>query len=1047
MRKFFLIIIAILSVYAGKSQICYTYNKDKSKNLFELIDNVKVVSVESSLDLQKVQEIKAFLKKYGKEYNELNDKMYKVGLSNDNKDLLCKMMNNDSSKVHFCNLLMYEDSTIQWTSNRLFVKIFPYTNLSKLLTDNNIPYCGIKQFGSNPNVYIVSLTGTEDKSIEYANKLFETGDVIYAQPIFWKEIKPSSNPYFSYQWGLNNTGQYAGTSGFDINVQNAWNISTGTNIKVAVIDEGVDLTHPDLYNNLLQGYDATDAALGGSNGSCKGNDAHGTCCAGIIAAEDNNIGVVGVAYNANVIPIRIAYVNSVYPHNWITCEDWIVDGLNMAWDYYGADVLSNSWGGGSNSNAINDEIEAAVENGRNGKGCVVSFASGNYNQNSVLYPASLPQVIAVGAISPCGERKSPTSCDTETTWGSNYGTALSIVAPGVLIPTTDIQGAAGYNPNMTIHTDNNGILVSQDFSNTDYTIWFNGTSSACPHVSGVAALILSANPNLTGQQVRDIIETTAQKIRNVDTDPLNGLYSYAVSSDHPNGSWNNQVGYGLVDAYAAVQAAVNYNTDLYVRDYATDDGTEPSVTDIMWNSPDIWVENLYGNVIQNPTGGTPCYVCVEVHNRTNIASSGTETLLLNWAKAGVDLQWNHNWIGTNYFNCGGTYVAKGGVITSGETIPAIPANGSTVVRVLWTPPMPSNYSNCTEFNTDPWHFCLAARVHDGNTIPNENSTNYGMGAFTLNSNNVAWKNISIMNSSVNTAVVSVSKPANMTSSLSIEYVEHPNTYGETLSQFARVNMYFDTNLTSAWNLGGSHFSGVKVNGTGEFMVINDTAVLSDIMLDTGLVCTMLTEVNFFSNKTPKDNVFEFDIMLYSGTTFIGAEHYVAIKDKKGGIKAIARDDTKSFAGDEVTFYAETNNSNVSYKWYSQNGETLGTGTDLTVYPRQSQSYILEVKSDDEGFIDMDTVCVQICRGAIVGLSPNPTSDILNIEYRLEENISSATVSISNGLGIVMRTIPVSNTQNRNTVQTNIQGLTSGRYSVELKLPNGEILDAKSIIVQ
>ena len=600
---------------------------------------------------------------------------------------------------------------------------------------------------------------------------------------------------------------------------------------------------------------------------------------------------------------------------------------------------------------------------------------------------------------------------------------------------------------MTIHTDNNGILVSQDFSNTDYTIWFNGTSSACPHVSGVAALILSANPNLTGQQVRDIIETTAQKIRNVDTDPLNGLYSYAVSSDHPNGSWNNQVGYGLVDAYAAVQAAVNYNTDLYVRDYATDDGTEPSVTDNMWNSPDIWLENIYGNEIQNPMGGVPCNVCIRVYNRNNIASSGTETLFLNWAKAGVDLQWNHNWTGNTYFNCGGTYVAKGGVITSGETIPAIPANGSTVVRVLWTPPMPSNYSNCTEFNTDPWHFCLAARVHDGNTIPNENSTNYGMGAFTLNSNNVAWKNISIMNSSVNTAVVSVSKPANMTSSLSIEYVEHPNTYGETLSQFARVNMYFDTNLTSAWNLGGSHFSGVKVNGTGEFMVINDTAVLSDIMLDTGLVCTMLTEVNFFSNKTPKDNVFEFDIMLYSGTTFIGAEHYVAIKDKKGGIKAIARDDTRSFAGDEVTFYAETNNSNVSYKWYSQNGETLGTGTDLTVYPRQSQSYILEVKSDDEGFIDMDTVCVQICRGAIVGLSPNPTSDILNIEYRLEENISSATVSISNGLGIVMRTIPVSNTQNRNTVQTNIQGLTSGRYSVELKLPNGEILDAKSIIVQ
>lgn len=835
----------------------------------------------------------------------------------------------------------------------------------------------------------------------------------------------SNDTYLGQQWYLS-----------AINASSAWDITMGSsNVIVAIIDSGTDWMHDDIgfgydsyqtihfnpgedlwsnINNPSTGNGIDDDNneliddLKGWNYANNSNDCrttyfHGTFVAGIIGAKtNNNTGIAGIASGYGIPGVRLLpyCVGVNYPITDVI-DDAIIDAVDK-----GAKIIQLSLTV-PRTTAITTSVDYAVSHG-----AIVICASGNSYSQQVSYPSSLPNVVAVGAINQSYARAN----------FSNYGDTLDVVAPGVDIYSTTLN-------------------------NTYAT--YDGTSFAAPQVSGIAALILSVNPNLTGQQVRDIIETTAQKIRNVDTDPLNGLYSYAVSSDHPNGSWNNQVGYGLVDAYAAVQAAVNYNTDLYVRDYATDDGTEPSVTDNMWNSPDIWLENLYGNVIQNPTGGTPCYVCVEVHNRNNIASSGTETLFLNWAKAGVDLQWNHNWTGANYFNCGGTYVAKGGVIgnSNGIVIPAIPANSSTVVRVLWTPPMPSNYSNCTEFNTDPWHFCLAARVHDGNTIPNENSTNYGMGAFTLNSNNVAWKNISIMNSSVNTAVVSVSKPANMTSSLSIEYVEHPNTYGETLSQFARVNMYFDTNLTSAWNLGGSHFSGVKVNGTGEFMVINDTAVLSDIMLDTGLVCTMLTEVNFLSNKTPKDNVFEFDIMLYSGTTFIGAEHYVAIKDKKSGIKAIARDDTKSFAGDEVTFYAETNNSNVSYKWYSQNGETLGTGTDLTVYPRQSQSYILEVKSDDEGFIDMDTVCVQICRGAIVGLSPNPTSDILNIEYRLEENISSATVSISNGLGIVMRTIPVSNTQNRNTLQTNIQGLTSGRYSVELKLPNGEILDAKSIIVQ
>ena len=223
-------------------------------------------------------------------------------------------------------------------------------------------------------------------------------------------------------------------------------------------------------------------------------------------------------------------------------------GINWAWQN-GADVISNSWAHDALIGSyITDAIDRAVTYGRSGLGCIIAFCAQNQNF-SIVYPATLPNVIAVGAISPCGERKSPSSCDTETGWGSNYGLELDIVAPGVLISTTDIQGLDGYNPNFPIHLLYGGSIISNDYTDPDYTAWFGGTSAACPHAAGVAALVLSVNPNLTGQQVRNIIESTAQKVRP-------DLYNYAIEPGRPNGTWHEEMGYGLVDAYAAVSAAV-----------------------------------------------------------------------------------------------------------------------------------------------------------------------------------------------------------------------------------------------------------------------------------------------------------------------------------------------------------------------------------------------------------------------------------------------------------------------------------------------------------
>jgi len=373
-------------------------------------------------------------------------------------------------------------------------------------------------------------------ALQLANYFFETGKFAASEPDFLVDGL-THNPNYPNQWGLNNTGQNNGNVGIDINAPEAWNITQGQqNVVVAVIDHGIELNHPDLLNISPISFDTET-----NTSPSVVHDNHGTACAGIVGASDNLIGSVGVAPNCTLMSISNELVLD------INVRQELANGLNFAWQN-GASVISNSWGHvGLQGAFIDDAITAAINQGRNGLGCIVVFSSGNDNGN-VGYPAnSNPDILAVGAMSQCGERKSPTSCDTENSWGSNFGNELDIVAPGVLIPTTDRQGNNGYNPNVPIHTWAGGTLVVNDYADQDYTRWFNGTSSACPHVAGVAALVLSVNPSFTGQQVRDIIESTTQKI---------GVYNYASTSGRSNGTWDDEMGYGLVDAFAAVEAAL-----------------------------------------------------------------------------------------------------------------------------------------------------------------------------------------------------------------------------------------------------------------------------------------------------------------------------------------------------------------------------------------------------------------------------------------------------------------------------------------------------------
>ncbi|MDD4438106.1 MAG: S8 family serine peptidase [Tissierellia bacterium] len=377
--------------------------------------------------------------------------------------------------------------------------------LEKMAESNNVAVLGNNPF--MPLWYTLACSkNSTGNALEMANIFYESNLFTASEPDFMTNYLPMcvNDSLFDMQWGLSNVMDNL----IDINFCEARQITAGnTNIIVAVIDQGIELDHPDLTNICQISYDLES----GSSPSQIYNY-HGTSCAGIIGAGTNNtIGVAGIAPNCPLMSISDCMNDAS-----INTAQELANGIIYASDM-GASVLSNSWGhDGFQCSMMDDAIDEALSNGRNGLGCVLVFAAGNNVAFPICYPASLSSVLAVGAIDRYGYRAGI----------SRYGASLNVVAPAV-IPTTDLQGLDGDDP-------------------SDYTI-FPGTSAACPHVSAVAALVLSVNPCLTQAEVKYIIEATCIKLP---------YYTFSTTPAHPNGTWNNEVGYGLVDAYQAVLEAI-----------------------------------------------------------------------------------------------------------------------------------------------------------------------------------------------------------------------------------------------------------------------------------------------------------------------------------------------------------------------------------------------------------------------------------------------------------------------------------------------------------
>lgn len=422
-----------------------------------------------------------------------------------------------------------EFGLIHSPTHRVAVQLKPGIMIEELvayLEDQEIS--NIRQNTLDLTIYYIELNKhTAMNPFAFSRFVHDSYLVNFSEPVLTGYgVLLTNDPNWGDQWGLENTGQYSGVSDADIDAPDAWTITSGRQeVVVAVIDEGVQLDHPDLQDNLVAGFDASG---GGTNGGPNAVNSHGTNCAGIIGAiRDNNIGISGVAPNCRIMPVR-----SIVNDN--ATDTWLADGINWAWQN-GAYVLSNSWRW-TNSAQVTTAINNATANGRLGLGSVVLFASGNFN-SSITYPATLSNVVAVGAMSMCNERKrsssnssevnpgvstdpANTSCDGEDWWGSCFGIEQDVMAPGVKIATTTIGSA--------------------------YITNFNGTSSACPHAAGVAALVLSVNRCLTFTDVMEILAISSEKV---------GGYCYTHNNVNTLSTWNNQMGYGRVNAYNAVRIA------------------------------------------------------------------------------------------------------------------------------------------------------------------------------------------------------------------------------------------------------------------------------------------------------------------------------------------------------------------------------------------------------------------------------------------------------------------------------------------------------------
>lgn len=580
----------------------------------------------------------------------------------------------------------------------------------------------VETLGFSENAFVLKVKPEVGRTaLEIANELVEKGQAVYAYPnwieyigyrvevtVAGPEVRHGyhpNDPLFAQQWHHET-----------IDTHTAWLTERGSpNIRLAVVDGGVDIGHEDLNapGKIVASIDLVATPPDNNPTDRSRGGIHGTFVAGMaVAIQDNTRGVSGIAPNCRLIPIR--------------CDDIRTQvRMAIAFQYAadnGADVITCSLGPPGRwvmTDALREAIDYATTYGRNGRGCVYTQAVDNDpNPINIDQVSSYERSIAV----------SRTNANDRYD-GAATGPELDICAPGRDVLST-------VNMNTPVNTLGYNVIPSAQGATSGHYATSTGTSFATPSIAGVACLILSRNPNLSWEEVRQVLLDSADKI-DAEANPYN-----PAPAGRPPGTRNDLYGYGRVNARRAVQLAqAGSARDLYIRDSLQDTGDVHQPAWGFWDSPDIWVRNIddNGTVHQNTIRGQDNFVYARVWNR------GTQPSLPCWVRfyittfAGTQFRYPFDYKpDTTRALAGGTpgnlrpraqFPTPATYLIGVQRIESIPAGGNVIAKVRWERTLIPPAAN--------WHPCLLVEVspHDG-PAPT--------GQYVWENNNLAQKNITIV---------------------------------------------------------------------------------------------------------------------------------------------------------------------------------------------------------------------------------------------------------------------------------------------------------------